>query len=92
MKVSFNSAGSLHKTVGDGIYEDIWYDLKCCCIDRMDCAEAFEAFKSGNYSRAEKLLPKDVLKDLLWEIENTIGHMHLAKALTRLIEKEAQKC
>ena len=42
MKVSFNSAGNLHKSVGQNTYENIWHNLKYSYLDRVDCEEAFE--------------------------------------------------
>ena len=85
MKVSFNSAGNLHKSVGQNTYENIWHNLKYSYLDRVDCEEAFEVFRSGNYARAEKLLPKDVFNDLLWDVQTSIGHVTLAKELDKFI-------
>jgi len=89
MKVSFNSVGSLYKSVGQRTYEDIWQNLRYSYLDRIDCEEAIDAYKDGNYTRAEKLLPKDVFKDLLWDVETSIGHANLAKALINHQRKES---
>ena len=45
----------------DYLVEDMWGEMRAVFGDRIDCEEAIDAYKDGDYVRAEKLLPKDAL-------------------------------
>jgi len=48
----------------DYLVEDMWGEMRAVFGDRIDCEEAIDAYKDGDYVRAEKLLPKDALQYL----------------------------
>ena len=65
----------------DYLVEDMWHEMRCIFGDRIDCEEAIDAYKDGDYTRAEKLLPKDALGYLHQIIADFSQKLELKKKL-----------
>jgi hypothetical protein len=61
----------------DYLVEDMWGEMRAIFGDRIDCEEAIDAYKDGDYVRAEKLLPKDALQylhQIIADFTNKLKH------------------
>lgn len=65
----------------DYLVEDMWGEMRAVFGDRIDCEEAIDAYKDGDYVRAEKLLPKDALRYLHQIIADFSQKLELKKKL-----------